>query len=213
MAYSEQEIRQMIKDAGVKMLEENLVQGTWGNISVRLDKNHAIITPSGLDYVVMTVNDLPVIDIDTLEWTGSKKPTSEKKIHAAIMRSRPDVNVILHSHPTWGATFASTHLSLPALNDRMRKYLGEDVKCAKYGLAGTGKLTENTLKAIDGRNACFLANHGVFVVGATMDDAFEACRALEDGCREYIEKQTTEKMDAKEYYFELSLNLFKKLYK
>lgn len=155
----------MVKDAGVRMLEENLVQGTWGNISIRLDEKHALVTPSGLDYVVMTPDDLPVVDIETLEWTGPRKPTSERKIHAAILRARPEINVVLHSHPTWGATFASTHLSLPAFNDKMKKYLLGDVRCAKYGLAGTKKLTKNTVAAMEGRNACFLANHGVFVCG------------------------------------------------
>lgn len=155
----------MVKDAGVRMLEENLVQGTWGNISIRLDEKHALVTPSGLDYVVMTPDDLPVVDIETLEWTGPRKPTSERKIHAAILRARPEINVVLHSHPTWGATFASTHLSLPAFNDKMKKYLLGDIRCAKYGLAGTKKLTKNTVAAMEGRNACFLANHGVFVCG------------------------------------------------
>ena len=56
----------MVKDAGVRMLEENLVQGTWGNISIRLDEKHALVTPSGLDYVVMTPDDLPGVDIETL---------------------------------------------------------------------------------------------------------------------------------------------------
>lgn len=165
MAFTEKELRQMVKDAGVRMLEENLVQGTWGNISIRLDEKHALVTPSGLDYVVMTPDDLPVVDIETLEWTGPRKPTSERKIHAAILRARPEINVVLHSHPTWGATFASTHLSLPAFNDKMKKYLLGDVRCAKYGLAGTKKLTKNTVAAMEGRNACFLANHGVFVCG------------------------------------------------
>lgn len=140
MAFTEKELRQMVKDAGVRMLEENLVQGTWGNISIRLDEKHALVTPSGLDYVVMTPDDLPVVDIETLEWTGPRKPTSERKIHAAILRARPEINVVLHSHPTWGATFASTHLSLPAFNDKMKKYLLGDVRCAKYGLAGTKNL-------------------------------------------------------------------------
>ena len=213
MAYTEQELRQMVKDAGIRMLEENLVQGTWGNISVRIDDKHALVTPSGLDYVVMTPDDLPVVDIETLEWTGPRKPTSERKIHAAILRARPEINVVLHSHPTWGATFASTHLSLPAMNDNMKKYLGGDVKCAKYGLAGTGKLTKNALAAIEGRNACFLANHGVFVCGKTREDAFEACRALENGCREYIERETVKKTGADEYSVDLSVEYFNKTYK
>ena len=97
MAFTEKELRQMVKDAGVRMLEENLVQGTWGNISIRLYEKHALVTPSGLDYVVMTPDDLPVVDIETLEWTGPRKPTSERKIHAAILRARPEINVVLHS--------------------------------------------------------------------------------------------------------------------
>lgn len=213
MAFTEKELRQMVKDAGVRMLEENLVQGTWGNISIRLDEKHALVTPSGLDYVVMTPDDLPVVDIETLEWTGFRKPTSERKIHAAILRARPEINVVLHSHPTWGATFASTHLSLPAFNDKMKKYLLGDVRCAKYGLAGTKKLTKNTVAAMEGRNACFLANHGVFVCGKTLEDAFEACRALEEGCKTYIEQKTVEKAKADKYTTELSLELFKKTYK
>lgn len=213
MAFTEKELRQMVKDAGVRMLEENLVQGTWGNISIRLDEKHALVTPSGLDYVVMTPDDLPVVDIETLEWTGPRKPTSERKIHAAILRARPEINVVLHSHPTWGATFASTHLSLPAFNDKMKKYLLGDVRCAKYGLAGTKKLTKNTVAAMEGRNACFLANHGVFVCGKTLEDAFEACRALEEVCKTYIEQKTVEKAKADKYTTELSLDLFKKTYK
>lgn len=213
MKYNEQELRQQVKNAGVQMLEENLVQGTWGNISVRLDENRALVTPSGLDYVSLQPEDLPVVDINTLEWTGPKKPTSERKIHAAILRERPEINVVLHSHPTWGATFASTHGDLPAINEKIVKYIGGDVKCAKYGLAGTAKLTENTLEAMKGRNACFLANHGVFVCGKTMEEAFEACRALEEGCKAYIEEKTMEKMKSEVYDFELSVNLFKKYYK
>ncbi|MEG2456491.1 MAG: class II aldolase/adducin family protein, partial [Clostridia bacterium] len=148
MKFSEIEIRQQIKDAGVKMLEENLVQGTWGNISIRLDNTHMIVTPSGLDYLSLKPEDLPIVDINTLEWTGPKKPTSERKIHAAILRDRPEINVILHSHPTQCAIMASAHLDLPVVSDKMKKYVGGEAKCAKYGLAGTKKLTANTIEAM-----------------------------------------------------------------
>mgnify|MGYP002999257132 CR=1 FL=1 len=211
----------MVKDAGVRMLEENLVQGTWGNISIRLDEKHALVTPSGLDYVVMTPDDLPVVDIETLEWTGPRKPTSERKIHAAILRARPEINVVLHSHPTCPCGSPSTDfpagtrvkINLKRSIDKMKKYLLGDVRCAKYGLAGTKKLTKNTVAAMEGRNACFLANHGVFVCGKTLEDAFEACRALEEGCKTYIEQKTVEKAKADKYTTELSLDIFKKTYK
>lgn len=210
MKFSEQEIRKQIKDAGVQMLNENLVQGTWGNISIRLDENRMLVTPSGLDYVSLKPEDLPIVDIHTLEWTGPKKPTSERKIHAAILAARPEINVVLHSHPTQCAIMASTRQTLPCVSDKMKKYVGGDAKCAKYGIAGTKKLTKNTIAAIQGRNACLLANHGVFACGATLEDAFEACRAMEEGSKAYIEQKTVEAMNAKQYSPELSIELFKK---
>ena len=117
---TESELRQLIKDAGVQMLAENLVQGTWGNISVRIDEKHMLCTPSGLDYVDLTVDDMSVVDIDTLEWVGSKKPTSERKIHAAILRDRPEINVVLHSHPSECSVFASARKDLPITDPELK---------------------------------------------------------------------------------------------
>ncbi|MDD3946548.1 MAG: class II aldolase/adducin family protein [Clostridia bacterium] len=78
---TEKEIRQAVKDAGVRLIESGLVQGTWGNISIRLDEKHMVVTPSGLDYIRLTPEDMVVVDIDTLEYDSPIKPTSEKKIH------------------------------------------------------------------------------------------------------------------------------------
>ena len=205
---NEYELRCAVKQAGVDMLKENLVQGTWGNISIRLDENRMLVTPSGLDYITLTPEDMAIVDINTLEWTGPKKPTSERKIHAAILRDRPEINVVLHSHPTQCSIFASTRKSLPVMNDRMAKYIGGEARCAKYGLPGTKKITANTLEALKDRNGCFLANHGVFACGATVEDAFEAIRVLEEGCREYIVKTVLEKTGAKEFSNELLYSLF-----
>ena len=55
---TETELRQLVKDSGVRLLEENLVQGTWGNISVRLDEDHMLVTPTGLDYYHLTPEDM-----------------------------------------------------------------------------------------------------------------------------------------------------------
>lgn len=210
---TELELRQQIKDAGVKMLKENLVQGTWGNISIRLNDTHMLVTPSGLDYEDLTPDDMSVVDINTLEWVGTKKPTSERKIHAAILRDRPEINVVLHSHPTECSIFASTRKNLPVMSDKQQKYVGGDVRCAKYGLPGTKSLTANTVEAMKDRNGCFLANHGVFACGATLDDAFEAIRSMEEGCKAYIEQQILAQTGDKEYSPALAHQLFVKLIK
>ena len=85
-----------------------------------------------------------------------------------------------------------------------------DVIVGAYGLPGTGKLKEGTVEAMKGRNACFMANHGVFCVGETMEDAFNVLRLLEKSVYEYIQMQTLEKTDAKAYSDELLFKVFAK---
>ncbi|MCR4660437.1 MAG: class II aldolase/adducin family protein, partial [Clostridia bacterium] len=173
------ELRQLVKDSGVKLLEENLVQGTWGNISVRLDEDNMLVTPTGLDYNHLTPEDMPIVQIsDPDNWHDGKKPTSERKIHAAVLESRPEINACIHSHPVFATIMASCRMPLPAFNDELKNVMGGDVFVGSYGLPGTKKLKEGTVMALQGRNACFMANHGVFCVGKTMEEAFDVLRLL-----------------------------------
>ncbi|MBQ2747398.1 MAG: class II aldolase/adducin family protein, partial [Firmicutes bacterium] len=68
----------MLVDYGKKLVQTGLVQGTWGNLSVRLDDTYMIVTPSGLDYLRLTPADMVKVNIETLEYEGDLKPTSEK---------------------------------------------------------------------------------------------------------------------------------------
>lgn len=197
---TENELRKILRESGVKLLENNLVQGTWGNSSIRIDDKYMFCTPSGLDYTSLTDEDMAKVDIETLEWTGKLKPTSERGIHAAIYRSRPDVGAVIHTHPTYAGVFASARVNLPVDNDELKEIFGgEDVKVASYGLPGTKMLREGTVKAMVGRNACFMANHGVLCCGKDMDEAFKVIHSLENACREYVEKKVLKMTAASEY--------------
>ncbi len=184
---TEAEIRQAVKDAGVKLLESNLVQGTWGNISIRIDDKKMVVTPSGMDYIRMRPEDTVVVDIETLEYTSEVKPTSEKKIHAAIYRDRPEIGAVIHSHPLWSSAVAAARVEMPVKDERHRKLIGESVRPGTYGLPGTKKLTAGAVEAMKGRNACFLANHGIVACAPTIEEAFEVCRAMEECSRDFIE--------------------------
>ena len=184
---TEAEVRQAVKDAGVRLLENNLVQGTWGNISIRLDDKYMVVTPSGMDYIRMRPEDTVVVDIETLEYTSEVKPTSEKKIHAAIYRDRPEIGAVIHSHPLWSSAVAAARVEMPVKDERHRKLIGESVRPGTYGLPGTKKLTAGAVEAMKGRNACFLANHGIVACAPTIDEAFEVCKAMEECSKNYIE--------------------------
>jgi L-fuculose-phosphate aldolase len=186
----ELKLRQAVKDAGVNLVKSNLVQGTWGNISVRLDNKYMLVTPSGLDYIRLSPDEMVKVNIETLEYEGSIKPTSERKIHAAVYRERSDINAVIHSHPFYSSSMAAARHQLPVLSSEMLKLVLGDVRVGSYGLPGTKKLTKATIFALKGRNACYMANHGIMACGANLDMAFKVCKLIEELSKQYIEKET-----------------------
>ena len=178
-------LAQAVKDAGVRLLEENLVQGTWGNIAVRCGDKHMLVTPTALDYIMLQPSQMAVVNLEDGEWEGSNKPTSERKMHAALLNAHADVNATIHTHPFYGCVLAAMGKDLP-VPEQYRDVLGDTVPCAKAALPGTKKLVKNVTSAIGDSKACFLGNHGVIVMGKDLEDAFKICRALESACRDYL---------------------------
>ncbi len=202
------ELRKILLDSGIKLLENNLVQGTWGNSSVRIDENTMLVTPSGLDYLSLTEEDMVIVDINTLEWQGKHKPTSERGIHAGIYRERKDINAVIHTHPIFSSVMSVVRQTLPCYNEEMRRLFLGDVRVADYALPGTKGLTKATIKGIEGKNACFMANHGVVCAGKDMDHAFEIIKFLEESTKKYIEMKTLEKTKEKIFTEDLLNNYF-----
>ena len=203
------EERQLIKDSGVRLIKEKLVQGTWGNISVRLDENHMLVTPSGLDYERLTPADMVKVNINTLEYEGELKPTSEKKLHAKILRDRSDINVVIHSHPSYCCSVASARREMPIISDEMARLVGGTARSAPYALPGTKKMTKGTAEALHGRNACFMSNHGVVACAPDMEGAFLTCRIMEESAKAFIEAEALRLTGAETYSPELIIDLFK----
>lgn len=104
-------------DYGKQLVTSGLVQGTWGNLSVRLDDTYMLVTPSGLDYARLTPADMVKVNMRTLAYEGDLKPTSEKSLHAAIYHNRPDIGGIIHTHAKYCCVYAAARRR-PADSDR-----------------------------------------------------------------------------------------------
>lgn len=178
-------VAEEIKAAGVRLVKENLVQGTWGNIAVRLNDKEMLATPSALDYEMLKPEQMAIVDMQTLEWKGSNKPTSEKGIHAKLLLAHPESNATVHTHPFYGSMLAAMATPL-AVPEKYRDILGDVVPVSKFAPPGTPWLVKYATEAIGDAPCCFLAHHGVIVRGKDLDDAFVICRALEDACRDYL---------------------------
>jgi L-fuculose-phosphate aldolase len=183
---TEAEARKVLVEAGERLLAENLVARSWGNLSLRLDEKTMAITPSGIPYTDLRPEMIVIVDIESGEWKGEWKPSGERALHRAIYRMRPQANAIVHSHQSAASACAASRVPV-------RANWGE-VPCAAYALPSTSALAKATVAALGDRPAVLLANHGVFTVGADMDEAFDRARALETACASFLESKAATKL-------------------
>jgi len=153
--------------AAKDMLRKGLVEGTAGNISARQQDGTIVITPSSVDYADMQLDDLVVIDIDgeTLSSKEGRSPSSEKLLHLASYKAFDDIGSVIHSHPVHATMFAVTHQDIPACIDEFSIFVGGEVRCTGYAASGTTDVGEEAVKALEGRGAALIANHGMVAVG------------------------------------------------
>jgi L-fuculose-phosphate aldolase len=167
--------------AAKDMLRRGLVEGTAGNISVRREDGNIVITPSSVDYEQMALDDLVLVDPDggVLEAKEGRSPSSEMKLHLACFRAFDDIGSVIHSHPVWATMFAVAHQPIPAAVDEFAVYCGGDVRCSEYAASGTPEVGLNAVKALEGRGAALIANHGLVAVGPRPDKVMHITALVE----------------------------------
>lgn len=188
----ELDLREQLVELGQSLARENLVQGTWGNISIRLDVQHMLCTPSGIDYATLTPYDMVRVAIDTLKYEGRIKPTGEKALHAALYLNHPEVHCVIHTHPVHCSVFAAAHKKINPTDPVLRECLGGDVAVARYAFPTSKQLSRNVVKAITDNRACVMENHGMVVCGSTPEDALAKCLAAENSARIILEQISQE---------------------
>lgn len=185
--------RAFLVESGKRMLNRGLTVETWGNISVRDPETGLIyLTPSAMPYNIITEEDVVVMRPDGTVESGHRKPTVESGMHLGILRARPEINAIIHTHPIYSQIFAVLRKPIPPIIDEAAQALGGEVRTAEYALPGTPELAHNAMEALgEHGSACLLANHGAVCVGKDMEQAFRVCTVLE--------------MTAQIYYMSLSV--------
>jgi L-fuculose-phosphate aldolase len=167
--------------AAKDMLRKGLVEGTAGNISARRDDGNLVITPSSVDYEEMQLGDLLLVDPagKVLEGKEGRSPSSEMHLHLACYQAFDDVGSVIHSHPVWATMFAIAQQPIPACIDEFAIYCGGDVRCTEYAASGTPEVGDSAVKALDGRGAALIANHGMVAVGPRPDKALHITALVE----------------------------------
>jgi L-fuculose-phosphate aldolase len=171
-----------------KAYDAGLVDFGEGNMSIRLEgEKEMLITPTLNDYESLKVSDLVRVGFDgKIRGKHSRKPSSEHMLHSRIYLELPKVNCVIHTHSPYASVLAVLRMPLPVIFEEMAIFLGGDVKVSEYAMANTSSLGKAALKALDSRNACMLANHGVVSVGKNPFDAFKAAKLVEKMAMIYV---------------------------
>lgn len=163
------ELRREIVKACQDMNRRGINQGTSGNISARV-KEGFLLTPSGMAYDEMKPADIVLMKKDASH-VGSRKPSSEWRFHHALMAKRPEIGAVVHTHSMFATTLSCLGMEIPAVHYMIAAAGGNTIRCAPYVTYGTQQTADTAVKAMEGRNACLLANHGMIVVGPNLKKA------------------------------------------
>lgn len=160
----------MLTEACRRCGELGYVTSSGGNLSVRVEENLILITPTKTPKRFMTEEDICAIDLkgNTVYAPEGKKPTGETPFHARIMRMRPDIKSIVHAHPPVLTGFAIAHsdiLSKAILPEPIIEV--GPVLNVKYATPLSEELSESFDKVIQKSNAFLMENHGFLVCGNT----------------------------------------------
>lgn len=165
-------------------------QGTSGNLSLRTPGGF-LITPSALPYELMGPDDLVALDLHGRPSVDSPvarhRPSSEWRLHADVLRNRPEVNAVVHCHSIRATALACHSRGIPSFHYMVAVAGGEDIRCTPYALFGTAELSRLTLTALEGRMASLLGHHGQVTLGRSLDEALRLAIEVETLAAMYLE--------------------------
>jgi len=164
--------------------ERGLNQGTSGNVSARV-AGGMLITPSAVPYQELGPDDLLRLDLDGRVLEGAARPSTEWRIHAAILEARPEAGAVLHAHPPFCTALACLRRDIPAFHYMVAVAGGDSIRCAPYATFGSAALAAGVHAALEERTACLLANHGMVALAASPTGALELATEVEALAAQY----------------------------
>jgi L-fuculose-phosphate aldolase len=183
MSKSEREYREDLVRVCRLIYEKGWVAMNDGNVSIRLDEDRILCTPTAVSKGMVTAEDLILCDMAGTKMAGVRESTSEIAMHTTVYNLRPDVRSVVHAHPPVATGFATAGRALDkALLPEVVIQLGA-VPLARYGLPGTPALSDGMMPFIPQYDALLLENHGCTAWGKDVWQAYFRMEMVEHFAR------------------------------
>jgi len=167
--------------------DRGLNRGASGNVSARLG-DAMLITPSAVPYTELAPEMIAIMPLDDPggAWDGPLKPSSEWRFHRDLMRARPDIGAVVHTHAAFSTILAIARKPIPAIHYMIAAFGGMEIPCCDYACYGTADLSRAILAALGPMNGCLMANHGMLTVGPDLTRATWLAHELEALAHHYV---------------------------
>lgn len=175
-----QGLREDVVAVARRLASLGLTHGTSGNVSVRAGDG-MLITPSAVPYDALQAEDVvhAALDGTILAAVAGRTPSSEWRMHAGILRARPDFDAVVHAHSPWATAVSCARRDIPPFHYMVAVAGGTDIRCARYATYGTAELGAAAVEALRDRRACLLANHGMVACAGTLSAALALAGEIE----------------------------------
>lgn len=185
------ELKEKVYRANIELVRHGLVIFTWGNVS-GIDRNLGLVAikPSGVDYDVMTPDDMVIVDLEGNVVEGNLRPSSDTPTHIELYRAFPEIGGVVHTHSTYATAWAQAGIDLPNIGTTHADYFHDAVPCTAEMTADevNGDYERETgrviVKRFEGINpihtpGVLVKNHGPFTWGKTPAEAVHNAVVLE----------------------------------
>jgi L-fuculose-phosphate aldolase len=176
---TEAELRRELARFSKQISRLGFAPGTCGNLSVRLDRQRLLVTPTGVSKALVKAEDMVVVDLHGRLLAGSRQVTSEMSMHLAIYQHRQDVGAVVHSHPPIATAFACSGRGLEEMLCQEAVMTLGIVPLASYATTGTDEVARSLRPLIGHHDAILLANHGAVSFGQNLLEAFQRMETVE----------------------------------
>ncbi|MBI5823235.1 MAG: class II aldolase/adducin family protein [Chloroflexi bacterium] len=178
---NESDLRLAIVECGRIAYERHLMTSNDGNISVRMENGHILITPSGISKGRLSPDDMLIVDLDgnIISSKPGRKPSSETPMHLEVYKHREDVRAVVHAHPIFATTLTVADLEFPVdVLPEVLLTLG-DVPTTKYATPASHEDAEVIRPFLKTHNAMLLRQHGSLTYGKNLDEALVHLERIE----------------------------------
>lgn len=181
-----EELRAHVLQTALLLPKYGLVWMAGGTVCARdPETGYVVVTPSGLDYSLLTPDDMIVTDMEMNLVEGKYRPSVALNLWTGFMKARPELNAVVHTHSPYATAFSVVYESIPVITETMADWFGQPIPVTRYLSVEDPEFPTLPVEVMGNGYAILLGNHGPITVGKTLEHALERAVTLEEVARTY----------------------------